>query len=128
MRAGLHPVHWFSAHPQDDVSRRRVPDPPLPLCPCPAGWGHNLAAPVHHVSSGVHGPPPLRLALSLNAPGGGARRPLSDAWGAEFGAVCRDWAYLAHGTLPSDLCAGSAEFGERADPVWVTTARLFPGR
>src|SRR5712691_2305247 len=25
---------------------------------------------------------------------------------------------LAHGALPSRLCAGSAQFGARADPVW----------
>ena len=44
------PVPWLSTHPQGDLSRRRVPDPPLALCPCPSGWGHHLADPVHHVS------------------------------------------------------------------------------
>ena len=43
------PVPWLSAHAQGHLSRRRVPDPPLALCPCPAGWAHHLAHPVHHV-------------------------------------------------------------------------------
>lgn len=43
---------------------RRVPDAPLALFPGPSGWGLYLASPVHHVPSRVHGPPPLRLALS----------------------------------------------------------------
>ena len=34
------------------------------------GWAHYLAAPLHRVSRRVHGPPPLRLALSSDATGG----------------------------------------------------------
>src|SRR5215831_19716664 len=125
MCAGFHPVPRLSARTQGHVSRRGVPDPPLPLCPRPAGWTHHLAAPVHHVSRGVHSPAPLRLALSLDAPGGGARRPLGDAWGPEFGTVRRDWAYLAHGALPPRLCVRKTESGRRTDPVRPATARLF---
>ena len=47
--------------------RGRVPDAPLALRPCPAGWSHHLAPPVHHVSCGVHRPAALRLALSPDA-------------------------------------------------------------
>ena len=46
---------------------RWMPDAPLALCPRPSGWGHHLAAPVHHVSCGVHRPAALRLALSPDA-------------------------------------------------------------
>ena len=38
----------------------RLPHTPLPLCPCPAGWAHHLARPVHYVSRSVHGPAALR--------------------------------------------------------------------
>jgi hypothetical protein len=46
-------------------------DTSLALCACPAGRGHHLASPVHHVQSGIHRAPSLRFALSLSAPGGG---------------------------------------------------------
>src|SRR2546425_9580627 len=45
----------------------RVPDAPLALYACPSGWDHYLAYSVHHVQSGGHGPPALRLALSPDA-------------------------------------------------------------
>jgi hypothetical protein len=41
--------------------------PSLALRPGPAGWSHHLAHPVYTVQSGLHGPPALRLTLSLNA-------------------------------------------------------------
>ena len=107
---------------------RRVPDAPLALCPCPPGWAHHLACPVHHVQSGVHGPAALRLALSPDAPGGGPRCPVGDAWRTQFGAVRGDLAYLAHGALSPGLCVWPPESGDGADPVWSAPARLFPGR
>jgi len=44
------------------------PDAPLALCPGPPGWRHHLACPVHDMPSGIYGPAPFRLALSLDAP------------------------------------------------------------
>jgi len=58
---------------------------------------HYLAAPVHHVSCGIHRPAPLHLAVPPDASRGGSQCLTGDAWGAEFGAVCGHWAYLAHG-------------------------------
>jgi hypothetical protein len=62
---------WVEAGPCKavslEVSRRRVPDAPLALCPRPAGWGHDLAAPMHRLSCGVHGSAAFRLALPLDA-------------------------------------------------------------
>jgi hypothetical protein len=51
MRARFSPSPWLSTRTQGDLSRR-VFDPPLPLCPCPLGWGHYLACPVHDVQAG----------------------------------------------------------------------------
>ena len=51
------------------------------------GGGHHLACPVYKVQSGVHDPPPLRVALLPDAPGGGPRCPVGHAWWTEFGAV-----------------------------------------
>jgi hypothetical protein len=67
----------------------RVSDTSLALCACPAGRGHHLASPVHHVQSGIHRAPSRRFALALSAPGGGPRCAVSDAWRTEFGALCR---------------------------------------
>ena len=39
----------FQLTPQGELQRGREPDAPLPLCPCPPGWSHHLAYPVHHV-------------------------------------------------------------------------------
>ena len=128
MCARLPPVPWLSAQTQGDLSRRRVPDAPLALCPCPSGWGHHLAHPVHDVSSGVHGPAPLRLALSPDATGGGPRCPVGHAWRPQFGAVRGDLPYLADGALSPGLCVRPPESGDGADPVWAAAARLFPGR
>ena len=104
MCAGLHPVHRLSARTQGHVSRRWVPDPPLPLCPRSSGWSHHLAAPVHHVSRGVHGPAPLRLALSRDAPGGGAQGPLGDAWGLSL-ARCAVIGHISPMALYRLICA-----------------------
>src|SRR6266446_4512677 len=109
MCSRLRPVPRFSAETQDDLSRGRVPDAPLSLCPCPAGSSHHLACPVHHVQSGIHCPAPLRLALSLDATGGGPRRPVGHPWGAQFGAVCGHLAYLPHGPLSPGLRIWSAQ-------------------
>src|SRR4030095_8838440 len=48
------------------------PDSPLALCACPVRGGYHRAAPVPHLSSRVHGPPPLHLALSSDAPRSGS--------------------------------------------------------
>src|SRR6266508_3238041 len=45
VRVRLPPIPGLSAETPGDLSRRRVPDAPLPLCPCPPGWGHHLAYP-----------------------------------------------------------------------------------
>ena len=77
----FHPVPWLSAQAQGDLSRRRVPDASLALCPCPPGWAHHLAHPVYEVQSGVHRPAALRLALSPDATGSGPRCPVGHPWG-----------------------------------------------
>lgn len=59
-----------SAQAQGNLSRRWVPDAPLALCARPSGRAHHLAHPMHHVSRGVHGAPPLRSPLSPDATGG----------------------------------------------------------
>ena len=46
---GVHPVPRVSAQTQGGLSRRRVPDTPLPLRPGPSGWSHHLAHPVYEV-------------------------------------------------------------------------------
>ena len=38
-----------------------------------------------------------------------------------------DLPYLAHGPLPSGLCAGAAECGDGPDAVWAAAPHLFPG-
>src|SRR6266446_2647125 len=63
----LRAVSWLPAQAQGDLSWRRVPHPPLALCPRPSGWSDHLADTVHDVQSGIHGPPALRLALSPDA-------------------------------------------------------------
>src|SRR5215471_2221249 len=118
MHTRLRAVLGLSTETQGHLQWRWVPDPSLALRPCPAGWAHHLAHPVHHVQSRLHGPPAFRPSLSLHAPRGGPRCPVGDAWRAEFGTVCGDWAYLAHGPLPPRLCVWPPESGHRADPVW----------
>ena len=120
MRARLSPGSGLSAQTQGHLSRWRGPDAALPLCPCAPGWRHHLAHPVHHVSCGVHRPAPLHLALSPDASRGGPHRPLGDAWGTEFGAVCGDWAYRADGALSPGLCLRPPQSGDGLDPVWVS--------
>src|SRR5215467_12808054 len=127
MRPRLSPSSRLSTRPQDDLSGRRVPDAPLPLRPCPAGWEHHLAAPVHHVSRSVHGPPPLRLALSRDAPGGGSPCPVGDAWRPELGAVCRALSSLPDGPLSSHLCVWPSQSGHGAHPVWAAAPGVCPG-
>src|SRR4029450_11272809 len=72
--------------------------------------------------------PPLRLALSPDAPGGRSRRPGGHARGAQFRMVRRDLPSLPHGHLPSGRCAGAAECGDGPDPVWAAAASGCPGR
>src|SRR5437773_741681 len=48
--------------------------------------------------------------------------------GLSLATLRGDCAYLAHGARPSRLCAGSAESGNGAHPVWPAAARLGPGR
>src|SRR6266404_7304628 len=103
MCTGLHLVPRLSAHTQGALSRRWVPNPSLPLCPCPAGWCHHLAHPMYEVQSGVHRAPALRLALSPDATGGGSRCPVGHPWRPEFGTVRGDLPYLADGPLSPDL-------------------------
>src|SRR5262245_40592653 len=118
----------FQLRHQTNLSRRRVPNPPLPLHPRPPRWGHYLASPMYEVQSRVHGPPALRIALSPDAPGGRARRPAGHPRGPQFGAVRGDLPSLPHGPLPPGLCVWPPEFGHRADPVRAAAAGLFPGR
>src|SRR5580765_8855228 len=81
----LHHGPWFSAETQSHVSRGRMPHASLPLCACPSGRGHYLADSMHHVSSGLHGPPPFHLALPPE--------------------VARDALLATHGGLSLELCA-----------------------
>src|SRR5499426_764366 len=104
VRPRLSPLLWLSAHTYGDLWRGR--------------WSHPLAHPVYKVQNRVHGPPAFRPSLSLDATRGGPRCPVGDAWRAEFGTMCGDWAYLAHGPLPPRLCVWPPESGHRADPVW----------
>src|SRR4029453_18343019 len=71
MRPRLSPGPGLSTGTQGDLSWRWVPDASLPLRPCPPGGAYHLAHPMHHVPRGVHGAPPLRLALPPDAPCGG---------------------------------------------------------
>src|SRR5215831_1248766 len=89
--------------------------------------GHHLASPVHHVQSGIYSAPPLRLALSLCAPGGGPQCAVSDAWRTEFGALCRDLSYLTDGALSPGLRPRLPEFGSGVDTMWSAAAQVFPG-
>ena len=56
---------------------------------------------------------------------GSPHRLTGDAWGAEFGAVCGDWAYLADGALSPDLCLRPPQSGDDADAVWTPLASYF---
>src|SRR4029077_15872698 len=122
MRPRLSPGPRLSTRPQGDLSGRRVPDTPLALRPSPSGRAYHLAHPVHHVSRGVHGAPPLRLALSPDAPGGGPRCPTGDAWRTECRALCRALSYRPDGPLSLGLCLWSPESGDGAHPVWSAPA------
>src|SRR5262249_51164830 len=128
VRVRLPPLPRLSTETQGDLSRRRVPDATLALCPPPCAWDHHLASPVYDVSRGVHRAPALRLTLSRDALRRGPQRPVSHPRRPQFGAVCGDRAYLAHGPLPPRLCPWSAESGYGAHPVWSRTACLFSGR
>lgn len=128
MRVRFPPFPRLSARPYGDGSGRWVPDPPCALPPCPARWGHPLADPVHQVSRGVHRPPPLCLALSPEATGGGPRRPVGHPWGAQFGAVCDPLAYLPHGPLSPALRLCSAQGRDGTHPVWTAAAALVQRR
>src|SRR5215813_11839385 len=44
MRERFPPLSRLSAPPQGQLQRGWEPDPPLPLCPCPAGWSYHLAS------------------------------------------------------------------------------------
>src|SRR5215467_14014668 len=87
VRVRLPPLPRLSTETQGDLSRRRVPDAPLALCPPPCAWDHHLASPVYDVSRGVHRAPTLRLALSPDAPRGRSRCPRGDAGWAQFGTL-----------------------------------------
>src|SRR5215831_1657499 len=104
------------------------PTRPFALCACPSGRGHDLAAPVHDVSCRVHDPPTLHLTLSLDAPRRGAQHPVGDAWRPQFGTVRGALSYFASGALPSGLCAGAAQSGDRADAMRTSLAHLLLGR
>src|SRR5262249_11968145 len=122
MRLCLSPLPGLSARTQGDLHRWWVSDSTLPLCSDSIGRAHHLAHPVHLVQGGLYGLAAFRPPLSLDATRGGPRCPLGDAWRAEFGAVCGDWAYLAHGALPPRLCVWPPELGGRADPLWLAVA------
>src|SRR3954468_22244144 len=104
-----------------------MPDAAFALCARASGRSDHLADTVHDVQSGVYGPPPLRLALSSDATGGGSGCSVGDPWRPELGAVCSALSPLADGTLSSGVRSGSAEPGVRADAVWTAATRVFPG-
>src|SRR6266568_2426062 len=111
MRPRLSPGPGLSTPPQGHLSRRRVPHPSLPLCAYPSRRDYHLAAPVHHVPRRVHGPPPLRLALSSDATGGGSCCAVGHPWRPQFGAVRGPLPSLPNGPLSSGVCARAAELG-----------------
>src|SRR6266511_4511850 len=123
----LRHVPRLSAETQSHLSRWRMPDAPLALCPGPSGRAHHLASPVHDVSRGVHRAPALRLALSPDVPGGGPQRLASLAWRIEFGALRGDWSYLADGPLSCHLCVRPSESGGCGYPVSSAAAHVCPG-
>src|SRR5262249_8789976 len=126
MRPRLSPGPRLSTRTQGDVSRRRVPDAPLALCPRQAGRGHYLAAPVHRLSRGAHGPAAFRPALPLDAPRGGPGCPVGHPWRTELGAVRGALSPLADGALSPHLRVRPPESRDRAHPMWIAAAGLFP--
>src|SRR5262249_36504305 len=127
MRPRLSPGSGLSTPTQSHLSRRRVPDPPLPLYARSSGWAHHLAAPVHHVQSGLHGLAPLRLALSLDATGSGSGCAVGHTWRTELRALCGALSHLADGPLSPRLCVRPPQFGHGADLVWAAAPGVFPG-
>src|SRR2546428_13258686 len=123
----FHHVPELSVHTHGDLSRGWVSDAPLASCPCPSGWSHDLAAPVHDVQSRVYGPTACRLTLSLYAPRHGSQRPVGDVWGPECGALCSALAYFPDGPLSPGVCLGPPGAGHGAHPVWARSPWLFPG-
>src|SRR5712691_3205982 len=93
------------------------------------GWGaHPLAGAMHHRQSGVHGPPPVRLALAPHEPRRGqASADRHPRW-IERSMVRRALEYLAHGSLARDLCLWATARRARADAVWVAAADVYPRR
>jgi hypothetical protein len=47
--------------------------------------------------------------------------------GLSMELCARDQPYFADGALSAGLCAGAAESGHRADPVWLAAPHLFSG-
>src|SRR4029434_1991994 len=124
----LRHVPRLSAEIQSHLSRRLVPDPSLPLCPCPAGWSHHLAHPMYEVQSGVHRATALRLELSSDATGGGSRCPDGYTRWAQLRVVCGHLPYLPHGSLSLGLRVWPPKSAHGAYPVWAAPAHLCFGR
>src|SRR4029450_2727956 len=103
------------------------PDAPLALCPCPPGWRHHLADPMHHGQSRLHRPAAFYLALSPDTTRGRARCPLGHSWGPQFGTLCGALSYVPAGPLSSHLCVWPPEPSASADPVWGAAPGVFPG-
>jgi hypothetical protein len=78
----------FQLKHMGDLSWRWVLDAPLPLCSCPPGWGHHLAAPVYEMQSRVPILPHFVLRYRQMRP-----------------AVARDSLLAMHGGLSLELCA-----------------------
>src|SRR5262249_3513686 len=123
----LRAVPRLSAETQGPLQRRWGPDTPLALCPCPPGWRHHLAAPMHHVQSRLHRPAAFYLALPPDATGGRARCALGDPWRPELGAVCGVLSSLPDGPLSSHLGVRPSQSGHGAHPVWAAAPGVFPG-
>src|SRR5262252_5554443 len=80
---------------------------------------------MHHMPSGVHCVASLRLAVPLDATRSGPRCLVGDTRRPQSGVVRGALPSLPDGPLSSGVCAGPAELGGRADPVWLATARVL---
>ena len=109
--------------------RRRVPDAPLALCPCPPGWGHHLAcSSAPRVKRCSPSCPTSSCAIARCVP----RWPAMPCWprmGASVWSCARCIYHISpDGALSPGLCVRPPQSGHGADPVWSAAARLFPGR
>src|SRR5215470_16231006 len=121
----LSPLPGLSAHPESDLHRRWVSDPPLPLCSDSIGRAHHLAYSVHRMQGGLYGVAPLRLALSLHESRCGAPSPARHPRWPQSRMVCDHLSHRHDVSLSLDVCLWPPQCSHGADPVWLTVADLY---